>query len=143
MRRARTIVFTLERLGLGLIVVVAAACGTVSRSETPSGPVTTLMAGWQRHFTLDWTVEREPGEARRLRGYIYNQHGEYAEPVRLLAQAVDASGAVVGQRIAWVPGGVGGAGRAYFEVLHLPPADAYRLTVWDYTFIESDSGGKQ
>ncbi len=36
----------------------------------------------------------------------------------MLAQALDASGAVVGQQIAWLPGGVGGFERAYFEISH-------------------------
>jgi len=56
-----------------------------------------------------------------------------AEPLRLLAQALDASGAVVGQRIAWVPEGVGGYERAYFEIRHLPAAEHYRVSVWDYS----------
>ncbi len=128
---------------LGLIAVAVTACGTTSSYLTPSVSTTTLMAGWERHFTLDWTVEPEQGETRRLRGYIYNHHGEYADSVRVLARVLDPSGAVVGQRIAWVPGGVGGFGRAYFEVPHLPPADTYRLTVWDYAFTQSDSSDKK
>ena len=135
MRRVPTIRFA---LGVSLLVVVTAACGTTSRALTPSGSVTTLMAGWERHFTLDWTVEPEQGGTRRLRGYVYSQHGEFAERVRLLAQALDPSGEVVGQRIQWVPGGVGGFGRAYFEIPHLPPADKHRVTVWDYAFSQSD-----
>ena len=34
---------------------------------------------------------------------------------------------MVGQRIAFVPGGVSGFGRAYFEVPNLPAADHYRV----------------
>jgi hypothetical protein len=82
-----------ERVLFVLIVMIAAACGTTSRYLTPSGSVTTLMPGWERHFTLDWTVE---------------------------------------------PGGVGGFGHTYFEVPHLAPADKYRVTVWDYTFVQSE-----
>ena len=137
MSRVGKIVFTLPRLGLGLIAVVTAACGTTSHSLTPSSSVTTLMAGWEHHFTLDWTVEPEQGAARTLRGYVYSKYGGAAEPVRLLGQALDPSGVVLGQRIAWVPAGVGGFGRAYFEVPHLPLADKYRVTVWDYTFMQS------
>ena len=51
-----------------------------------------------------------------------------------MAQAVDASGAVVGQRIAFVPGGVGGLGRIYFEVPNLPAASTYRVSVYDFTW---------
>ena len=123
---------------LGLIAVAVSACGTVSSHLTPSASTTSLMAGWEYRFNLDWSVEPEKGDARRIRGHISSQHGEYAEPVRLLVQALDSSGNVVSQRLAWVPGGVGGFGRGYFEIPHLPPADHYRVTVWDYTFLQSD-----
>ena len=74
------------------------------------------------------------GDTRRVSGHVSSQHGEYAEPVRVLAQALDPSGAVTGQRIVWVPGGIGGFGRGYFEIPDLPPASNYRITVWDYTY---------
>jgi hypothetical protein len=141
MNGGRKLAFAL-RLGLGLVVVSTASCGITSSYLTPSGSTTTLMAGWERHFTLDWTVEPEQGDARRLRGYVHNQHREPAEQVRVLAQVLDASGAVIGQRITWVPGAIGGFGSAYFEVPRLPIADHYRLTVWDYTFIQSADTGK-
>jgi len=104
---------------------------------TPSASTTTLTAGWERHFTLEWTVEPDRGGARRLAGYVTSQHGAQAEPVRLLAQALDASDAVVGQRLGFVPGGVGGFQRAYFEFADLPSADRYRVSVWDYTLQQS------
>jgi len=125
---------------LALIALLATACAT-GNGVTPSESTTTLMAGWERHFTLEWTVEVEQDGTRRLRGYVQNQHGEAVEQVRVLARALDAPGAVMGQRISWVPGTVGGFGRAYFEVPNLPPADRYLLTVWDYTLVQSSSGG--
>lgn len=128
----------LERLGLGLIAALAAACGTASPHLTPSASVSTLMSGWERHFTLEWAVEPGPVDTHRIRGTVHNQHGEYAESVRVLGQALDASGALIGQRIAWVPSGVGGFGRAYFEIAPLPSATTYKVTVWDYTFHQGD-----
>ena len=102
---------------------------------------TTLMAGWERHFTIEWTAEPEQSESRRVRGFVSGRQGEHADPVRLLAQALDSSGAVVGQRIAWVPGGVSGFQQAYFEIPNLPPAAQYRVSVWDYTFLQSPGSG--
>jgi hypothetical protein len=125
---------------LASIAVLATACATGGHA-TPSGSTTTLMAGWERHFALEWTVAVDQDGTRRLRGYVQNQHGEAVEQVRVLARALDAPGAVVGQRISWVPGNVAGFGRAYFEVPNLPPGDRYLLTVWDYTFIQSSGGG--
>ena len=48
---------------LGLIAVTVGACGTANSYQTTSGSTTTLMAGWERHFTIDWTVEPDQGGA--------------------------------------------------------------------------------
>jgi hypothetical protein len=125
------------RAGLGMIAVAAAGCATGSSHLTPSGSTTTLTAGWEYKYTLDWSVEPAPTDTRRLRGYITSQHGELTLTMRVLGQALDASGNVLGQRIDWVPGGVAGFGRAYFEIAHLPVAHDYRVTVWDYTLLQS------
>jgi|SRR5919197_455120 hypothetical protein len=139
MPRERGFIVSIARLGLGLIVLTAGASGAAGGwYEAPS--VSTLMAGWQTHFKLDWTVEPEGADARLVRGYIANLHGQPAQAVRILARALDSSGTVVGRRIAWVPGGVSGLGRAYFEVPHLPAAGRYEVSVWDYTFFESGGG---
>jgi hypothetical protein len=124
---------------LGVIMVAMAACGTASSSLTPSASTTTLMAGWDHWFKREWSVEREPGGLNRITGYITNQHGENAESVRILAQALDGSGAVLGQAIVWVPQGVGGFGRRYFEVSDLRIADHYQVSVWDYSFREAET----
>ena len=124
---------------LALTAVATTACGATSIYLTPSGSTTTLMQGWEHWFKLEWSVEPEPDGGKRIRGYITNEYGERAEPLRVLAQALDASGAVVGQQIAWVPRGVGGFDRAYFEISHLPAADHYRVSVWDYSFPQAAS----
>ena len=124
---------------LALAAVATTACGVTSTYLTPSGSTTTLMQGWDHWFKLDWSVEPEPGGGKRIRGYITNEYGGGAQPVRMLGQALDASGAVVGQQIAWVPAGVSGFARAYFEIAHLPAADHYRVSVWDYSFLQAAS----
>jgi hypothetical protein len=126
---------------LALIAVAAAACTTASSYLTPSAATTTLMAGWERHFAVEWATEPERDGARRVVGHLTGLQGETAEPVRVLAQALDSSGAVVAQRISWVPGGVNGFQRAYFEVPNLPSAAQYRVTVWDYNFQQSPGSG--
>src|SRR5712692_5304367 len=81
-------------IGLGLISLTAPACETASGRLAPTTSTTSLMAGWERKFTLDWTVEPEPNNARRIRGYISSQYGQNVEPVRILALALDPSGGV-------------------------------------------------
>ena len=95
------------------------------------------MAGWEHHFTIDWAAAEQSPNARKVSGYVYNQNSEFATSLRVLAQALDPRGAVVGQRVAYVPGGVGGFGRAYFEVPNLPMAENYRVSVWDYTWFQA------
>jgi hypothetical protein len=125
---------------LALIVVATTACAS-SGYLVPSSSTTTLMAGWERHFAVDWTTVPERSGARRIVGHLTGRQGECAEPVRVLAQALDSNGAVVAQRIGWVVGGVNGFQRAYFEVPNLPAAAQYRVTVWDYTFLQSPGSG--
>jgi hypothetical protein len=120
-------------LALGLVVLTTTGCASTD-AFSPSGSATTLMYGWELHFTLEWTVEPEAGDARQLKGYVNNLYGGYATDVRLLAQALDASGTVVGRRIAFVPAGVPGFGRSSFVIQHLPPADHYQVSVWTYDF---------
>ena len=125
---------------LMLVAVATTACAS-SGPLVPSSSTTTLMAGWESRFAVDWTTEPGRGGARRIVGHVTGLQGEIAEPVRVLAQALDASGAVVAQRIGWVLGGVNGFQRAYFEIPDLPSAAQYRVTVWDYTFHQSPGSG--
>src|SRR5262249_2022629 len=119
---------------LGLAALGTSACASMnSPAITPSATTTTLMQGWDHWFKLEWSTDLEPAGGTPIRGYTTNEVGGAAEPLRLLGQALDASGALVGQRIVWVPEGVGGYERAYFEIGHLPAADHYRVSVWDYS----------
>jgi ABC-type glycerol-3-phosphate transport system substrate-binding protein len=122
---------------ISLIVTMGAACASTGATPPRSMTTTTLMAGWEHHFTVEWAAAEQNPNARKVSGYVYNQNGEFATSLRVLAQALDPTGAVVGQRVAYVPGGVGGFGRAYFIVPDLPVADNYRVSVWDYTWFQA------
>ena len=63
--------------------------------------------------------------------------------MQILAQALDGSGAVVGQRLEWVPGVLPPGGSLYFTVDALPPADAYRVSVWHWEFLQAPGGGRR
>lgn len=123
-------------VALALAALAAAVYAGVSFRGVPPD-ATTLMAGWEQRFSLEWTAPPAAAGWRRLSGYITSRQGGHAEPVRLLVQALDASGAVVERRIWAIPGGVGGGQRAYFEIPDLPSAHAYRVFVWDYSLIQS------
>jgi hypothetical protein len=117
-------------LALGL---VATACSTTGEFA-PSATVTTLQPVWPQYFTLDWSVEPESTGSRRITGYVYNTNGRSAERIQILAQALDASGSVIGQQIAWVTNVVPPHGRDSFRVNRLPIAAAYRVSVWNFEF---------
>lgn len=124
---------------VALVAVTVTACAVPT--STPTASNITLTAGWERHFVVDWTVDPERGGARLVHGFVTSQTGENVESMRLLAQALDASGAIVGQEIAWLPGGLNSSQRAYFVIGRLPSAAQYRVSVWDYSFYQTDGGG--
>jgi hypothetical protein len=124
---------------MALTATLAAGCAITTHDTVSATSLTTLIPGWERYFAVEWSAAPEAGGWRRLDGYIFNRYGEYAADVRLLVQAVDASGKVVDQRVVWGPAGVGGFGRAYFNVRNLPAADHYLVSVWDYRLIQGAS----
>lgn len=122
---------------LALIAVVVSACATGGDPLTSRTEYDTLVPGWDSKFAIDFKVERAQDGTSRVYGRIYSHYGEFASRFRVLGMAVDEGGKVIGQRIAPVPGGVPGFTQVYFEIDHLAAAASYKVTVWDYTFIET------
>jgi hypothetical protein len=139
MAKSRLMRSALGILGLGLLGVTVTACGFTAQYFTPPPSTTTLMLGWERRFSLDWTVTPAPDGSSRVEGYVNSLDGERAMSLRVMARAVDAQGHVVGQQIAWVPEGVPAFSRTYFAVPRLPQAESYVVTVWDFTLFQSPS----
>jgi hypothetical protein len=122
MRRALTI------LGLALLV---AGPGVIGAAELQPH-----MTGWERMFTLTWG----PGEYRGqpvVEGYVTNVSPYEMWQIRLLVESLDSAGQVTNQKIAWVPGDLGGGGRLFFQV-PAAPAPAYRVRVYSYDRMERD-----
>ena len=122
---------------LGAIALLVSACATASSPLTSATQFDSLVPGWQSKFELDWTAAPAPDGSTVLYGRVSSQYGQFASPFRVLGMAVDSSGKVVGQRIEWVPGGVPGFNQVYFQIDRMVAAASYRVTVWDYTFIET------
>jgi len=53
-----------------------------------------------------------------------------------VAQALDASGNVVDQKINYALATVPGFGRSYFNIGRLAAADHYQVTVWNAYFLQ-------
>ena len=99
-----------------------------------------------RPADADVRLEWSGGEDRRGRpvvsGYIYNQRaGSYATSVRLLVEALDASGQVVGSTTAYVLGEVPPSSRSFFEVKSPAEGASYRVTVQSLAWRAYGAGG--
>ena len=121
---------------LALTPLMTGCNGAAAAGMTPSASVTTAIQGWEHWFRLDWTAHATP-KGNEIDGYIYNSYGAAAANVQILAQALDTTGNLVSQKIAWVPGTVPALNRAYFKVPGLPPAQSYRVSVWAFDFVQS------
>lgn len=127
----------LARIAAAVFAAALSGCASVGSPLTQTTEYDTLVPGWESKFSIEWQAQPESGGTTLLYGRVTSRYGEYASPFRVLGMAVDSSGAVIGQRIEWVPGGVPGFAHAYFEIGHLPAAASYKVTIWDYTFIQS------
>jgi hypothetical protein len=125
-----------ETFLLTIAMILTASSGCLPAGIQPSETVTTLSPGAEQWFKIDWEAVPRPDETVRLEGFIRNTYGTAAR-VRLLAQALDSSGKVIGQKLWWLDT-VPGFGQVSYRIPGLPPADHYRVTVWSYTRIESD-----
>ena len=132
----------MKTLRVAAIVAVLAAghAGAgVAGGLSPSASVTTTVQGWEHYFRLEWTPQLKRGGVE-IDGYAYNNYGRPMGGVRILAQALDDAGSVLGQKIEWVPGTVPPFGRSYFLVRGLPQAPHYRVSVWAFDIIDSPGG---
>jgi hypothetical protein len=121
-----------------LLALTTAAC--VTAETAPSAAVTTLDPASSRWFQVQWTPTQVVGSnAQSVDGYVLNTNGEAAR-VQLLAQALDASGQVVDQKIDYPEAPVPGFGRSYFRIGPLAAADHYQVTIWSAYFFQ---GGRR
>ena len=128
---------TIRRLCAALLLALIGT-GCAAPGMTPSASATTAMQGWEHYFRLDWTPQARPA-GTEIDGYVYNSYGSPMGNVQLLAQALDASDNVIAQKLTWVHGVVPGFNRSYFRIAALPPAHHYRVTVWAFDIIDTDS----
>ena len=122
------------RLVIAVLTLMLVGCARLTNGTNwtvfePSR--TTLQIGSQERFRLDWTAAPGRDGTTHVAGYVYNVANWPVERARLLIDAFDGAGTLTGQRLVWLPGLLPTGDRAYFEV-PAPPADHYRITLWDY-----------
>ena len=126
--RSRSLAHALLIALLPLVTASTGATGGVLPSET----VTTAIQGWESRLSIDWTLSGQD-----ITGTVHSKHGSHIVNVQLLAQALDANGTLVGQRVEWLEGMVPAFQWNYFVIRHMPPAASYRVTIWGYDTIEA------
>jgi hypothetical protein len=118
---------------LGMLIEPGVA-GSQGREKT----LYTLVPGWERVFKIDWEVSERRGQPM-VGGYLVNDSPYTVSHVRLLVDGLDDKGAVVAQRISWVPGStLTPFSRVSFEVPAPGRHPKYQVTVFAYDRIESD-----
>ncbi len=126
-----------QRLSAAVVATVALV------SIWPVVPVGALPAteSVDARLRLDW----QAGTSRRgkpvITGYVYNDYVRSAADVRLLVEAVDASGGTVSRDVGFVPGIVPLRDRVYFEVPVRHPGATYRVSIVAYEWRDCGGGG--
>jgi hypothetical protein len=91
---------------------------------------------------VEWTGSEDRRGRPVVSGYVYNQRaGSHAEGVRLVVEALDGSGRVVGSTTGYVLGEVPPSNRSYFEVKAPAAAAGYRVTIESFAWRAYGAGG--
>lgn len=106
-------------VGIVLIAVTAATAHAAELQPLVQGVV-----------SVTWNVVNNPGRPV-VEGYVKNASGHTFGNLRVLVDRLDDAGHILDQRIAWVPGTLGGDDRLYFRV-RVEAAPQYRLRVFSY-----------
>jgi hypothetical protein len=126
---------TRRALGGAAVAILIGLTMLASPARSQVKEMQPLVVGWERYFTLTW----EPFESRGrpgVSGRVNNVSPYSVRNVRVLVDSLDSGGQIVAQRIAWVPGDLGGGGSVYFEV-PVTPSPSYRVRIFAYDRVES------
>jgi hypothetical protein len=112
-----------------LALLAATLPGTMVAVAQPLSP---RVNNWEDYFRIDWQAS-EDGRRPSLSGYVWSVNKYGARWMQLLVDRVDSSGALLDQRLVWLPSEVPRGSRVYFEV-PVAPAAKYRVSVFAYEF---------
>ena len=113
-------------------VLMTVGAGTPSAHAAELRP---LEQGAERFFSVSWDGAQRHGRPV-VEGYVNNTSPYTVGNLRVLVDSLDAGGYIVDQRVAWVPGTLGGNDRLYFEV-PVETAPRYGVRVFSYDRIET------
>jgi hypothetical protein len=122
-------------------LLIAVLLVALAVSLVAAAPLTPLVLGWEQFFKIDWQAGQR-GTQRVVYGHLMNDWGMPAAKIQLLVEGVDASGAVVGQRVAWFGQTLAPGIRFYFEVPVPWQTPTYRLSVFAFEWVQFGSGNQ-
>lgn len=120
-------------------VVIVPALVLALAATALAAPLEPLVRGWEQFFRLEWNTGERGGEPV-VYGHIVNEWGMPARSVRLLVDAIDPGGNVIGQQVTWVPGVLTPGTRAHFEAPAPAPAPTYRVSVFAFDWVQAGDG---
>ena len=122
----------LKTLALSILLLSAS-------SAIAQGPalLTPLVMEGERYFTLQWQASDTNGRSD-VHGVLFNEYGFAARKIRLLIDSLDARGGVTAQTIAYVPFDLSPGTRTYFEARVPAPAASYRVSVFQWEWIQGN-----
>ena len=136
--------FTLDAMGrtrvLLAAILLAASLAPSSQAPAADRPLTTLMVGWERYFTLSWTVEERKGKPVVI-GKIYNNWGLAAANMRLLVDELDANGQIVDQKLGWLGFTLTPGTTAPFEIPVAHATPNHRVSVFAFDWVQAGDRG--
>ena len=125
------------RRSSAVMAIVALACAW---PPAPAGALSAA-ASVDSRLRLDWQAGASRGGKPLITGYVYNDYVRSAADVRLLVEALDASGVTLSRDVGFVPGIVPLRDRAYFEMPVRHPGAAYRVSIVAYEWRDCGGGG--
>jgi hypothetical protein len=105
-------------------------------SSTASGPLTPLVVGWERYFTLTWQMDERKGKPVVI-GKIYNNWGFAAANMRLLVDELDANGQIVDQQLGCLGFTLTPGTTAPFEVPVAHGTPTHRVSVFAFDWVQT------
>ena len=120
-------------------ILLAAVLAPSASVPAADRPLTTLVIGWERYFTLTWTMG-ERGGRPVVTGKIYNNWGFAAANMRLLVDELDAGGQIVDQKLGWLGFTLTPGTTAPFEIPVAHATPNHRVSVFAFDWVQADHG---
>lgn len=117
-------------------ILLAAASLASSTPQPAAGPLTPLVVGWERYFTLTWQMDERKGRPVVI-GKIYNNWGFAAANMRLLVDELDANGQIVDQQLGWLGFTLTPGTTAPFEIPVAHGTPNHRVSVFAFDWVQT------